>query len=83
MISFRDMTFCSARCDPEAYCRRRWTTHLQEAADVWWNPKRDPLVTEGAPVAFSNFAPGCAAFRPPEGDMRELRPNEANPDQEA
>jgi hypothetical protein len=80
MLCFRDRTYCSALC-ATTECSRRWTGELQEAADVWWNPKRDPLVTEGAPVAFSNFAPMCQAYRQPseDEDHRELRPGEVNP----
>jgi hypothetical protein len=78
-MCFRDRAFCSAHC-ATADCRRRWTAELQEAADIWWNPKRDPLVTEGAPVSFMNFAPGCPDYRQPDPDQdhRELNPGETN-----
>jgi hypothetical protein len=63
-------------------CSRRWTGELQAAARVWWNgdkaTKDDDI---GAPVAFSNFAPMCQAYRQPseDEDHRELRPGEVNP----
>lgn len=80
MICFRDRAFCSARC-ATVDCARRWTAALQESADVWWNPKRDPLVG-GAPVDFMNFAPMCTEYRQPDPDQdhRELEAGEANPD---
>jgi len=62
-------------------CSRRWTATLKDAAAVWWNPKEDPLVTDGPPVAFSNFGPICRDYRQPDPDVdhRELEPGEVNP----
>ena len=54
MICYRDMTFCSAFptvCRNDK-CERAFTEQDREDAQVWWGYGE-------APVAFSNFGPGC------------------------
>lgn len=58
MISFRDRTFCSAKCS-NTDCPRQYTDALHQQARSWWS--HDP---DNAPVAFSDFKEGCKEYRP-------------------
>ncbi len=58
MICFKDMTFCSAKCQNTS-CFRQFTDELHEQARKWWD--HDP---EHAPVAFSDFSPKCKEYIP-------------------
>lgn len=56
MTSYRDMTFCSAKCaTPD--CPRQFTDEEQAKAERWWGKP-------GAPVAFANFSRGCGLYLP-------------------
>lgn len=70
MIGYGDRTFCSALCRARG-CDRRWTKPLQDRARRWYGG-------EGAPVAFSNFAPTCADYDPPAERGRQLEAGGVN-----
>ena len=58
-MTFRDMTFCAAKC-ANAECERRWTNELASKARAWM---RDLV------VAFCDFSPTCPDYQP-EDDAR-------------
>lgn len=56
MISYRDMTFCQAKC-ANAECPRHWDAIKRAKAIGWWGG-------EDAPVAFSDFSKDCPEYQP-------------------
>lgn len=58
MISFKDRTFCSAKCS-NTNCYRNFTDELHQQARLWWS--HDP---DNAPVAFSDFSKDCQEYHP-------------------
>lgn len=55
MISYKDMTFCSATECRNARCFRRWTDTQKRAADKW---AKDSGLSE-TPVSMADFSKGC------------------------
>jgi hypothetical protein len=56
MISYKDMTFCSAQCR-NLDCPRNYTDDIHLAARQLWG-------SEGAPVAFADFSKDCKDYKP-------------------
>ena len=64
MITYRDMTFCSALCATEE-CSRQYTEQIRKEA-----------INSGLPViAFCNFSESCEDYKPrednEEGDSKD------------
>lgn len=58
MLRFRDLTFCSAKCQTLT-CLRNYTPQQKAAAHKWWGG-------EDAPVAMSDFSVDCKDYKPYE-----------------
>ena len=56
MISYKDMTFCSAACK-NFNCPRNYTDDIHLAARQWWG-------SDDAPVAFADFSKDCKDYKP-------------------
>jgi hypothetical protein len=58
VTSFRDMTFCEARCVNRA-CPRRWTNDLAQQAKIWsWT------TGDVGTVSMADFTGDCPDFQP-------------------
>lgn len=60
MTSYRDMTFCSAKCATRD-CHRNPPDDLHERVERWWGGP-------GGPVAWADFSPRCEQYVQAEGE---------------
>lgn len=58
MISYKDMTFCTAMCGNHL-CNRMMTVQVELDARKWWG-------SEDAPIAMADFSKECRDFMPLE-----------------
>ena len=63
MISYKDMTFCNARCANED-CDRRLTQKIIDQAAKWWG-------SDDAPIAVANFSLTCLRYKPMKTQVEE------------
>jgi hypothetical protein len=61
MMCFRDTTFCASNCSNTS-CTRHFGEDDKAAAKAW--AERLGL-TDGAPIAFADFSPGCNDYIAP------------------
>lgn len=56
MLSFKDKTFCNAKCS-NMKCHRKLTDTLIVEATIWWGDANFP-------VAMADFSGNCKEYQP-------------------